>query len=153
MRRRLRVPQQRGSVTIEFTLCTLLLIPLFLGTWEFGFTFFQYAQLKGAVRAGARYASEQTYDSASTTPSTAFLTAVQKMTVYGDPAADTSSATPIVAGLTTSNVQLTVQFTSGAPSATTVAITNFKVLSYNGMTTLNGKPSVWFPYLGTWGPP
>ena len=75
------------------------------------------------------------------------------MTVYGDPDADPSSATPIVAGLTTSNVQLTVGFTSGAPNSTTVSITNFQVLSYIGKTTLNGKPYVWFPYLGTWGPP
>ena len=153
MRMRLRARQQRGSITIEFTLCTLLLIPVFLGTWEFGFTFFQYAQLKNAVRAGARYASEQTYDSADTTPTAAFLTKVQKMTVYGDPAADTTSATPVVAGLTPNNVQLTVQFTSGAPSSTTVSITNFKVLSYTGKVTLNGKPYVWFPYLGTRGPP
>jgi len=138
---------------VEFALCVLLLIPVFLGTWAFGFTFFQYAQLKNAVRAGARYASEQTYDSASTTPSSAFLTAVQKMTVYGDPAADTEAATPIVAGLTTSNVKLTVQFTSGAPSSTTVSITNFDVVSFIGKVTLNGKPYVWFPYLGTWGPP
>ena len=153
MRRRPGVPRQRGSVTIEFTLCSLLLIPVFLGTWAFGFTFFQYAQLKNAVKAGARYASERTYDSASTTPSSAFRTAVQNMTVYGDPDADPSSATPIVAGLTTSNVQLTVGFTSGAPNSTTVSITNFQVLSYIGKTTLNGKPYVWFPYLGTWGPP
>jgi Flp pilus assembly protein TadG len=138
---------------VEFTLSLLFLVPVFLGTWAFGFTFFQYAQLENAVRAGARYASQQTYDSASTTPSSAFLTAVQKATVYGDPAADSSSATPVVAGLTTGKVQLNVTFTSGAPSAMTVSITNFQLQSYLAKVTLNGKPYVWFPYLGTWGPP
>ena len=65
----------------------------------------------------------------------------------------TATATPVVSGLTTANVQLTVTFVAGAPSAMTVAITNFRVLSYFGRVTLNGKPYVWFPYLGTWGPP
>ena len=153
MSRPVRLPQQRGSVTVEFALSLLLLIPVFLGTWAFGFTFFQYAQLENAVRAGARYASERTYDSASTTPSSAFLTAVRKVTVYGNPGADPSSATPLVAVLTPGNVQLPVTFTSGAPSAMTVAVTNFQLQSYTNKVTLNGKPYVWFPYLGTWGPP
>jgi Flp pilus assembly protein TadG len=138
---------------VEFTFSLLLLIPLFLGSWAFGFTFFQYAQLENAVRAGARYASTRTYDSATTTPTSAFLTAVQKMTVYGDPAANTSTATPVVSGLATSNVALTVAFTNGAPSAMTVSITGFQVNSYIGKTTLNGKPYVYFPFIGYWGPP
>ena len=141
----------KGGVTLEFALSMLLLIPIFLGVWAFGYTFFQYAQLENAVRAGARYASFQNYDSASVTPTGSFLTAVQKATVYGDPAANTATATPVVNGLTTANVQLTVTFTSGAPSAMTVAIKNFQVLSYFGKVTLNNKPYVWFPYLGTWG--
>jgi len=139
---------------IEFTLSLTFLIPLFLGLWSFGYSFFQYSELENAVRSGARYASLQTYDSASATPSSAFLTAVQKATVYGDPAADTSSATPVVAGLNTSNVKLTVTFTStGAPSAMTVSITGFVLKTYVGSVTLNNKPYVWFPYLGTFGPP
>jgi Flp pilus assembly protein TadG len=148
-----RFRRNSGSVTLEFTFSTLLLIPVFLGGWAFGFTFFQYAQLENAVRAGARYASEQTYDSNSITPSSSFLTAVQKMTVYGDPAADPTTATPVVAGLTTNNVQLTVGFTNSAPSTMTVAITGFQVNSYIGRTTLNGKPYVWFPFVGIFGPP
>jgi Flp pilus assembly protein TadG len=144
---------QRGGVTVEFTLSLLLLIPMFLGGWAFGYTFFQYGQLENAVRDGARYASMQTYDSATTTPTSAFLTAVQKMTVYGDPAADTSTATPVVTGLTTSNVQLTVTFSNGVPSAMTVAITGFQIQSFLGKVTLNGKPYVWFPFAGYFGPP
>jgi hypothetical protein len=35
----------------------------------------------------------------------------------------------------------------------TVAITNFQLQSYTNKVSLNGKPYVWFPYLGTWGPP
>lgn len=153
MRLVLRSRRESGSVMIEFTFTMLVLIPLFLGAWAFGLTFFQYSQLENAVRAGCRYASELNYDSATTTPSSAFLTAVQKMTVYGDPAANPSSATPVVSGLTTNNVNLTVTFDNGAPSTMTVSITNFKVLSYPAPTTLNGKPFVWFPYVGYWTPP
>jgi len=153
MRNRKTGRAECGSVMIEFTLSLSVLIPLFLGTWTFGYAFFQYSQLENAVRAGARFASLQTYDSATTTPSTTFLTAVQKMTVYGDPAADTTSATPVVSGLTTSNVQLTVAFSSGAPSTMTVSITSFALRTYVGSVTLTNKPYVWFPFVGTFGPP
>jgi Flp pilus assembly protein TadG len=139
---------------VEFTISLSVLIPLFLGAWAFGYTFYQYGKLENAVRAGGRYASLRTYDSDTSTPSDAFRTAVQKMTVYGDPNANTATATPVVSGLTTSNVQLKVTLTSGvpaAPSAVTVSIINFKVQSYPGSIRLNGKPYVWFPYLGQWG--
>lgn len=138
---------------IQFCFASLLLIPMFLGTWAFGYTFYIYSRLENCVRNGARYASLLTYDSASSTPSSAFQQAVQYMTVYGDPNADPSSATPLVPNLTASNVQLTVTFTNSAPSKVTVAITGYKVQTFNGMVTLTGKPYVSFPFLGFWGPP
>ena len=138
---------------VEFTFSIIFLVALFLGSWAFGYTFFQYAQLENAVRAGARYASQLNYDSNSTTPGSSFLTAVQNMTVYGDPAADPNTATPVVSGLSTNNVNLAVTFTNGAPSAMTVSITGFQVNSYIGRITLTGKPYVWFPYVGYWTPP
>jgi Flp pilus assembly protein TadG len=139
---------------VEFTLATSVLIPLFLGGWAFGYTFYQYVQLENAVRAGARYASVRTYDGPpNSTPTAAFQTAVYKMTVYGDPNADTSTATPVVSGLTTSNVTLSVSWANSVPSTVTVSITGFAVQSYPFRVTLNGKPYVWFPYVGTFGPP
>ena len=77
MRRNGQARRRSGSVMVEFTVATSVLIPLFLGGWAFGFTFYQYVQLENAVRSGARYASLRTYDSATSTPSSAFLTAVQ----------------------------------------------------------------------------
>jgi Flp pilus assembly protein TadG len=130
---------------VEFTLSLLVLAPLFLEAWAFGYTFFQYTQLENAVRAGARHASSLNYDSADSTPTSSFLTAVQKMTVYGDPAANPASATPVVTGLTTRNVNLTVTFTNGAPSGVQVNITGFRVRSYITQITLNGKPYVLVP--------
>jgi Flp pilus assembly protein TadG len=153
MRPKKRKRAQSGSVMVEFTLSLSVLIPLFLGTWTYGYSFYRYSELENAVRAGARYASLQKYDSATSTPSSAFLTAVRKMTVYGDPAADPNTATPVVPGLTTGNVRLAVTFTSGAPRGMTVAIDNYTLPSFIGSVTLHNKPSVGFPFLGIFGPP
>jgi Flp pilus assembly protein TadG len=151
-RRNGRRRQRSGSVLVEFTFAVTVLTPLFLGGWAFGYTFYQYAQLQNAVRSGARYAAARTYDSQTATASAAFLTAVQNVTVYGDPNANTSTATPVVTGLTPSNVNLTVAMSNGVPSTMTVSIINFQVQSYPSQVTLNGKPYVWFPYIGTYGP-
>lgn len=142
-----------GTAVIELTLSMLTLAPLFLGAASFGYTFYIYEKLSNSVRTGARYASTLTYDSATSTPTSTFSTAVKKMTVYGDPAANTSTATPIVSGLTTSNVNLTVTFTTGVPTGMTVAITGYQVPSYMGQLTLNNKPYAWFPFTGLFGPP
>jgi Flp pilus assembly protein TadG len=153
MKHALKCRRRTGSVIVEFTFSIIFLLALFLGTWAFGYTFYQYAQLENAVRSGARYASQLNYDSKTATPSPSFLTAVQNMTVYGDPAADSSTATPVVNGLSPGNVNLAVTLTNGAPSAMTVSITGFQVNSYINKVTLNGKPYVWFPYTGYWTPP
>ena len=70
--RNARRHREGGSVMVEFTISLTFLIPLFLGAWAFGYTFYQYSKLENAVRAGARYASLRTYDSSTSTPSTAW---------------------------------------------------------------------------------
>jgi Flp pilus assembly protein TadG len=150
MRRTRRVS---GSVMVEFTLSLTFLIPLFLGASTFGYAFYLYSRLQNAVRSGSRYASTLTYDSATTTPTTAFRTAVQKMAAYGDPDADTATATAVAPNLTTSNVSLTVTFANGAPAGVTVAITGYTLPAYLGNITLNNKPYAYFPFTGMWGPP
>ncbi len=152
MKRASRARRASGSVMVEFTLSLLFLIPLFLGASTFGYTFYLYSRLQNAVRSGGRYASTLIYDSATSTPSSNFQTAVYKMTVYGDPAANTSTATPVAPNLTTGNVNLTVTFTNGAPSGMTVAITGYTLPAYLGNITLNNKPYAYFPFTGLWGP-
>jgi Flp pilus assembly protein TadG len=143
--------RRSGTAVVELTLSMMTLAPLFLGVATFGYTFYTYEKLSNAVRTGARYASTLTYDSATSTPTSAFSTSVKKMTVYGDPNA-ASGATPVVTGLTTSNVNLTVTFSSGAPSGVTVSIVGYQTPSYMGRVTLN-KPYAWFPFTGQFGPP
>jgi len=147
-----RKRRQSGSMMIEFALSFFLIFGFFAGTFQFGYTFYAYNTLVSAVRDGARYASLKPYDSATATPSDAFVLAVQNQVVYGDPDPP-AGATPILSGLTTANVSVTV--TPGAagaamtpPVAMTVSITNFQINSVFSSATLNGRPSSTYPYTG-----
>jgi Flp pilus assembly protein TadG len=147
-----RKARQKGSVFIEFALSFLVLFSIFTGAFEFGYAFYAYNTLVNAVREGARYASLKPYDSASSTPSTAFNTAVQNMVVYANPS-PANGASPILRGLSTSNVHLTVLANGGAPTQMSVSISNFSLDAVFGTISLNGNPSVTFPYLGIPTPP
>lgn len=142
--------RRSGLAIIEFTICAPLLIGLTLGAIQFGQSFFVYSELEQAVRAAGRYASLRQYGSATSTPNDAYLTAVQNVAVYGDPAGGT---VPVVPGLTTSNVALTMTFTNGVPSAVTVAINGYALPQIISSVRLTNKPYVKFPYLGLFQPP
>lgn len=148
----IRRKNQSGSVFIEFALSALVLFGIFAGAFEFGYAFYAYNTLVNAVREGARYASLKPYDSNSSTPSTAFNTAVQNMVVYANPS-PANGTNPILRGLSTSNVNLTVVTDGVAPQQMTVSISNFSLDAVFGTITLNNKPSVTFPYLGIPTPP
>jgi Flp pilus assembly protein TadG len=134
---------------LEFSLGAGLLFATFAGTFRYGYTFLQYNRLENAVVQGARYASLIPYDSATASPSEAFLAAVRNMTLYGSPTAGAHAAVP---GLTPAQVTLTVTFVHGVPSTMTVAIQGFTVDAAFGSTTLAGKPNAAFPYHGIWSP-
>jgi hypothetical protein len=57
-------------------------IALFLGVWQYGYSFYVYAELEQAVRDGARYAAARTYDSATSTPTDTFLAAFRTSWYY-----------------------------------------------------------------------
>lgn len=149
--------ERRGSAMLEFAIGSGILVAAFTGVFQFGYTFLQYNDLENAVIQGARYASLRPYDSDSTTPSSAFSTAVENMVVYGTPS-PASGATPVVYGLTTSNVNLTVAAIPGGTSATfapgtmTVSISGFTINSIFGSVTLQNKPQVAYAYQGIFEP-
>ena len=134
---------------LEFALGSGLLVMAFVGTFQFGYTFLQYNNLQNGVTTGARYASLVPYDSATTTPSAGFATAVKNMVLYGSPAAGTS---PILPGLTTANVNLTVIFTNGVPSAMTVSVSGYSIDSIFTTSALTNKPRITYAYQGIWSP-
>lgn len=143
--------RQRGNSLVEFALSITMIVLLFSGAFQFGFTFHVYNQLEGAVRSGARYGSVSTYDGASSTPSSTFSTAVKNMVVYGKPVLS-GGETPIVNGLTTNHVNVTPIFVNNVPHSIQVSITGYTVSALFATYTLTNKPYATFPYLGVYAP-
>lgn len=142
-----------GSLMIEFALSFTLIVAFFTGIFQFGYMFYAYNTLVNAARDGARYASLKPYDSSESMPSGSFLSEVQNQVVYGTPT-PAAGAVPILKGLTTSNVSLVVTpgppgASMSPPAAITVSISNFQINSVFSTVTLNGRPSVTYPYTGT----
>ena len=138
-----------GNAMLEFAVGAGVLVSAFAGAFQYGYLFYRYNTIENAVNAGARYASLRPYDSTTTTPTTGFSNAVKNIVVYGKPDGGTS---PVAPGLTTSNVQLTVTFTNGLPSAMSVAITGYTLDLVFASQNLSGKPKVTYPYLGIYSP-
>jgi Flp pilus assembly protein TadG len=138
--------KRQGSALLEFALATGILVPLFAGTFQFGYTLHVYNNLQSAVRGGARYASMRSYDSASGTPSNEFSTAVKNMVVYGNPG---GTGQPVSRGLTVSNVQIQPNMNGAAPESITVQIAAYTIDAVFTSFTFNSKPSTTFPYTGT----
>jgi Flp pilus assembly protein TadG len=138
---------------IEFALASFVIIPLFVGTFQFGYTFYVYNLLCTQMRAGARYASLKTFTGSGVA---AFKTAVQNMVMYGNP---DGSGTLIEPGLTASQIDVEVKDANGnnadathIPSYVTVTTVNYSVNAVITTFNFNGKPIVRFPYLGRYAP-
>ena len=145
-----RLSCESGNAVIELALSLPVLVGLFLGTLQFGYSFFIYNELEQAVRAGARYASMRSYGSTSATPNSAYVAAVKNVVVFASPA---GADKPVAPGLTTAHVTVTVAMLHGAPSAVTVAIDNYRLPQIIGSILLTNKPATQFPYLGVYAPP
>ena len=140
--------RQRGNAILEFALAFTFLLPLFLGTLQFGLTFFYYNELVNSVRAAARFAGMRNYDSPNSTPSAAYVASVRNVAVYGNPAGGT---TPVVPGLNPENIKVTLTFLNGVPSTVRVGVQNFSMNAIVKRITVS-KPYSVFPYLGVYMP-
>jgi Flp pilus assembly protein TadG len=145
-----RSGRQTGSAVIELALSLPVLVGLFLGTLQFGYSFYIYDELEQSVRAGARYASLRSYASRTATPDTAYADAVRNAVVYANPAGGQQAVAP---GLTTAHVVITVNMQNGAPSDVTVAISGYRLPQVVSSVLLTNKPATQFPYLGVFAPP
>jgi hypothetical protein len=126
-----------------------VLLAVFSGTFEIGYSLIQYNQLETAVAQGARYASIVPYDSATATPSSGFSSAVKNMVLYGSPVAGNA---PVLSGLGTGNVNLVVTFANGVPSSVAVSISGYTINALFATYVLTSKPQVTYPYQGLWAP-
>jgi Flp pilus assembly protein TadG len=142
----MKIRARRGNAILEFALASSILVPLFAGVFQFGYTLYVYNSLDSAVRGGARYASLRAYDSATATPSAAFSKAVANMVVYGNPDGTGDAVAP---RLSVANVEVLPNMNGAAPESVTVRITDYAVDAVFATFPFNGKPSVTFPYSGT----
>jgi Flp pilus assembly protein TadG len=112
---------ERGATLLEFAIVATVLLTTMFGIIEFNRLYWTHSALQDAARRGARYAITRTSDAAS-------QQAVKNMVVYGDPNANPATATPLINGLTTSNVAIEYQNYNGIllSSRATVSITNYK---------------------------
>ncbi len=152
MKKRKSADSRRGSVLVEFAVCAPLLVTIFLGAWHFGYAFWQYNALEQAVRAGGRYASVGRYKSATTSPDAEFLTAVRNVVVYGK-AAVTDADRPAIPGLTPDKVFAETTFYKNQPDTVRVWVNGFAIPGLFSSISMNGKPSVMFPFVGVYQPP
>jgi Flp pilus assembly protein TadG len=146
-----RLRRRNGNVMIEFAIGSGLLLAAFTGTFQFGYTFLQYNNLQNAVARGARYASLVPYDSLTAAPSDAFKTKVRNMVLYGS---TTAGTTPVLPGLTATNINVVPYFspTLKIPTTMTVSITGYTINSIFASNTLTNKPQVMYAYQGVWSP-
>jgi Flp pilus assembly protein TadG len=113
--------KERGAALFEFAIVATVFLTMIFGVLEFGRLFWTHNALRDATRRGARYATIRKNDSAG-------IQAVKYMVVYGDPNANPATATPVVPGLTASNVAVEYQNYSGVllSSRATVSIINYQ---------------------------
>ncbi len=141
----MRIPQrrsERGSAVVEFALAFALLWLMFTSIYQFGYTFYVYNVLLTSVASAAELGSKMTYDAGI--PST-FTNALTNMVVYGN---TTAGTTPVVPGLSSSNVSVSVNPANTTPTDITITINNFTVDAVFRNFTFNGKPRATAVYMG-----
>jgi Flp pilus assembly protein TadG len=145
-----------GNAMVEFALASTILFPLFIGTFQFGYSFYVYNQLTTQVRAGARYASIRKFRCSDATGVTSFKTAVKNVVRYGNPS---GTGTLLDPGLTDAQVSVKVKDRHGddadathVPNYVEVATTGYSVNAVVTTINFNGKPYVRFPYVGVFAP-
>jgi len=136
--------RRSGMAVVEFALAFGLLWMLLAGCFRLGYSIYLYQSLLNAVAGAARYAARVDFDE----PNHTFISGVQKMAVFGNPAGGT---TAIVPGLATSNISVswTVD-TKGVPGTITVQVTGYSVNAVFQSFTWSGKPSVTVCYSGSY---
>ena len=145
---------------IEFAAAAGILIPLLLGTFQFGYTFYVYNLLCTQMRAGARYASLKKFKGSDVS---GFKTAVKNMVLYGDPY-PASGAKILEPGLTAGQIDVEVKASDGTTDASATVVPAMvwvttaggdNAYSVDAVITkfsFSGKPIVTFPYVGQYAP-
>jgi Flp pilus assembly protein TadG len=145
---------------VEFALASSLLIPIFLGTFQFRYTFYVYNLLSTHMRAGARFASMKAFKCADDTSVSNYKQKVRNVVRYGKPS-PTNTDTVIEPGLTNEQVSVSIKDASGTevtsanastrtPSYVEVSTATYNVNALFTTYTFTNKPLVRMPYLGAY---
>jgi Flp pilus assembly protein TadG len=149
MRTKRSFGSRRGNALIEFALAAMTLTYALTAVFQLGYSMYLYNELVSAVRAGARYASLAKVSNDGVTASTqaAYGTAVKNMVVYGNtnPA---NGAQPVVPGLTTNQVNMSMGWKGATPTDCTISISSYQIDAVFKTFTLSGKPSYKVHYFG-----
>lgn len=137
-----RKKSERGNAVLEFALGWSVLWMMFSGVYQVGYAFYVYNVLMTSVSDAAQLGAKLGYDTAN--PNT-YKTALKNMVVYGD---TTAGTTPIVPGLTTGNVNVTMNPTVGTPQDVTITISSYTINGFFSSYTLNNKPRATMLYYG-----
>jgi hypothetical protein len=143
---------EKGHAMIELALCAGVMIACLSGTFQFGYTFYIYDELVGAVGNGARYAASRTYRAAGPADVDKGNAAIRNLVVYGN-TRPAPGAAPIAPNLKPENVEIKwIKGDNGAPTAVDVSIVNYSVGAVFGSSPLNHRPLAEFPYVGRYAP-
>jgi len=145
---------ERGLQLVETAIVIPIFLMLFGATAEFGRYFYEYTTLAKASRVGSRYLATAVVSGTEDA-------VAKNIVVYGN---TTGTGSPLLTGLTTSNVVITRQGgTPVLPQTVTVSIVDFKhqpIFDLGKLTNISGlstnvdvKPSVTMRYLLTQPPP
>jgi len=149
MRSKRTFGSRRGNAMLEFALSSTIIIYVFTGVFQFGYSMYLYNELEAGVRAGIRYASlAGISNNADSSIPAAYSTAVQNMVVYGTPSPVQNQA-PVIKGLTPGVVTVGVNFDSGhVPTDVSVKIGTYSVDAIFKTFTFVNKPVLKMPYFG-----
>jgi Flp pilus assembly protein TadG len=142
---------------VEFAVSSILLMAVFTGTFQFGYTFFVYNKLLIGVRSAARYASLKSIANENNQQiPNSFTTDVKNMAVYGTISPGQSDA-PVAPGLSTSNIDVAVTFAGigtpqNHPTEVRIRVVNYQVNAIFRVFTFTNRPSLTMPYLGSYCP-
>jgi Flp pilus assembly protein TadG len=141
---------QRGHAMLELAISAGVMVSCLVGTFQFGYTFYTYNQLVTAVGNGARYAAQRGYRTGSDQDIERGNTAIRNMVAYGDPQ-PAPDAAPVVPKLTPAEVDVRWDLAGdGTPLNVNVAIKGYTTDAIFRSFTFDGRPSVQFPYVGTY---
>jgi len=136
--------REEGSSMIELAIVFPVLLLLFAGTAEIGRLFYTYTTLSKATDVGARYLSVQR-DLRSATPATVAAAKLKGQNLVVCGYIDCTNKTPLVTGLATSNVVVTLPVSTDVVKYVKVEIQNFTYQpGVFNIANLTGKSSSTF---------